>query len=537
VYAVGIRDREFRGAADMTYRLHIGNVPVVTSVFPLAVQRGKSARAHLGGVNLGPLAGQPITVNVPADAALGSRVPVPLPAGGERPLGNTSVMVGEFPAVVIDPVAGGELHVPGSADGILTKSGDGQTVRFPAKKGERLIVEVLARRAGSPVDPVLEILDAAGKPVPRATLRATAKTYVAFRDHDSAGSGIRLETWNDLAINDYLYLDGELMRIFTLPKNPDDDCQFYQVSGQRLGFLDTTPVQHAQSSPMYKVEIHPPGLSFPPNGLPVFTIFYRNDDGGPGYGKDSRVFFDAPADGVYQARVTDARGSAGPDHAYRVTVRPPRPDYSVSFNPTAPSVWKGGAIPVSVTATRTDGFDGPIRVKLEGLPTGFSAPESFIEGNQTTTSFSLFAAADAVIPANAQIRLKAAAAIGSKEVVREAAGGLPKVVEPGDIVTTTRQDAIVIRPGQETKLVVDIERRGDFKGRVPLDVRGLPHGVRVLNIGLNGILITERDTSREIVIYAEPWVQPMEHPVVILARSERKGTEHAAKSVLLKVER
>ena len=53
-----------------------------------------------------------------------------------------------------------------------------------------------------------------------------------------------------------------------------------------------------------------------------------------------------------------------------------------------------------------------------------------------------------------------------------------------------------------------IERRNGFKGRVPLDVRGLPHGVRVLDIGLNGVLITERETTRTIVIYAEPWVVP-----------------------------
>ena len=83
--------------------------------------------------------------------------------------------------------------------------------------------------------------------------------------------------------------------------------------------------------------------------------------------------------------------------------------------------------------------------------------------------------------------------------------------------------------------MVSIERRGKFAGRVPVEVRGLPHGVRVLNIGLNGILITERETSREVVLYAEPWVKPMEHPIVVLAKHEGKNTDHAAKSVLLKV--
>ena len=77
--------------------------------------------------------------------------------------------------------------------------------------------------------------------------------------------------------------------------------------------------------------------------------------------------------------------------------------------------------------------------------------------------------------------------------------------------------------------MVDIERRGKFAGRVPLEVRGLPHGVRVLNIGLNGILITERETSREVVLYAEPWVKPMEHPIVVLA-SARGRTPNTPRS-------
>ena len=84
-------------------------------------------------------------------------------------------------------------------------------------------------------------------------------------------------------------------------------------------------------------------------------------------------------------------------------------------------------------------------------------------------------------------------------------------------------------------MLVRIERRNGFKGRVPLEVRGLPLGVRVLDIGLNGILVNENETKRTVVLYAEPWVQAQDHPFVVLAKREGKGTEHAAKSVLLKI--
>ncbi len=533
-YAVGVRDREFRGGADFGYRLHVGRVPVVTGVFPLAAQRGRTTTVHVTGVNLGSPQGITAKVTIPATATIGDKFAVPLPDIAKT-AGKPEVTIAEFAAVVFDPVVGADIRVPGSADGIFTKPNEAHTAKFQAKKGERLTVEVLARRAGSPVDPVIEILDASGKPVPFGVLRATAKTSVTFRDHDSANTGIRLDAWNELAIDDYLYVNGEVVRILALPKGPDDDCQFYQTSGQRTAFFGTTPIHHSFGESMYKVELHPPGTTFPPNGLPQFALTYRNDDGGPGYGKDSRLFFDAPAEGTYQVRVTDARGSSGPNHAFRVTVRAPKPDFAVTFSPNAPSVWKGGALPINVTVTRLDGFAGRVDVKLEGLPPGFSAPETFIESGFTTTTFALFAEANATVPADAKFKLIARAKIGDKDITREAVSGLPKVVAVGDIVTTLREQTITIEPGKETRFTVDIARQGKFAGRVPIEVKGLPHGVRVLNIGLNGILITERDTSREVVLYAEPWVKPLEHPIVVLARREGLNTEHAAKSLLLKV--
>src|SRR5262249_1929256 len=103
------------------------------------------------------------------------------------------------------------------------------------------------------------------------------------------------------------------------------------------------------------------------------------------------------------------------------------------------------------------------------------------------------------------------------------------------IVTTTAQSEVTVRPGGEVRLTVAVERRNGFTGRIPLDVKGLPHGVRVLDIGLNGILVNEGETSRTVAIYCEPGVEAIEHPSVVLARREGKSEEQAARSVLLKV--
>jgi hypothetical protein len=69
-----------------------------------------------------------------------------------------------------------------------------------------------------------------------------------------------------------------------------------------------------------------------------------------------------------------------------------------------------------------------------------------------------------------------------------------------------------------------------------MEIRGMPRGVKVQNVGLNGILLTERDTARRVVLYAEPWVKPATVPLVVLATREGKATEHAAPAVMLTVE-
>ena len=37
-----------------------------------------------------------------------------------------------------------------------------------------------------------------------------------------------------------------------LPRNPDDDAQFYAVGGARVSYLGTSPEAHALGSPAYR---------------------------------------------------------------------------------------------------------------------------------------------------------------------------------------------------------------------------------------------------------------------------------------------
>ena len=57
--------------------------------------------------------------------------------------------------------------------------------RFHAQKGQQLVLEINAARKKSPLDSKLEVLDAAGKPIPRVVLQAVRSSYFTFRGHDS----------------------------------------------------------------------------------------------------------------------------------------------------------------------------------------------------------------------------------------------------------------------------------------------------------------------------------------------------------------
>ena len=337
-----------------------------------------------------------------------------------------------------------------------------------------------------------------------------------------------------LATNDLILIDNELIKIRQLPGHPDADCEFFAVNGIRSSFLDTTPTHHALNSPMYKVELHPPGTTLSPNGMPIVPLEYRNDDGGPGYGKDARLFFTAPEDGEYRVRLTDARGFGGPNHNVRVTVRQPAPDIKVTFTPNAPKVWKGGTLPVAVSIERLDGFDGPVAVSIADLPLGYSSPSGRIDAGFHKTTLGISATADA-IASTTPIKLIAKFQVGDKVITREVVGKPVTAVELGDIVTTTKASSLSIRPGEEARFVVAVERRNGFKGRIPIDVRGLPHSVTVQNIGLNAIMITEAETEREVVLRAESWVETGSVPLIVVASREGKNAEHAAPPLMLNI--
>ena len=581
-YLLQIEDRNYTGGGNHFYVAQVGSFPLVTSWFPLGLTIGDATQpVSAAGVPGSPEAGAAAAVNEPAREIFANGVnlgeqrvirttngPGPQNQPVNTSLGPTFNQViyqaSQSPELVERttndrPEQAIELPVPGAISGrIALDDSTGEANRpqsdidvyaFSARQGERLILEVQAARWGSTLDSQLEILGADGQRLQRATLRCVASTNTVLRDHDSKSKGIRLQAWDDFGINDFLLLGGEINRIQILPLGPDEDVKFFDQNGVRMGFLGSTPQAHALGSLAYKVELAAPGEKFPATGLPVLPLYWSNDDGGPEFGGDSRILFEAPAEGRYFVRVSDARSLSAPSSTYRLSIRPRQGDFRISMTPEHPNVPRGGRLPVTVNLDRLDGFDQAVDVQLNGLPPGITATATRIlpEFFSGTIVLSAEESADTGVPADDAPRVelvgKALLNSGSpkaepQELVRQSTPfgdrHLVRVTAPGDLKVTVEPAIAEISPGQELRFTVSIERLNGLTGRIPVDVLNLPHGLRVLDVGLNGVLITDQESSRSFVVKCDPWAPVGENLFFAAPRIEaRQNERHSSAAIRL----
>jgi hypothetical protein len=206
-YVAEIRDSIYRGREDFVYRITIGEVPFITSIFPLGGPAGAQTSVELTGWNL-PAAKltmdakgkEPGVYSLSVSNEVRSSNPMPfavddLPEALEREPNDSAATA----QVVTLPVI---------INGRIDKPGDWDVFRFEGHAGQQVVADVEARRLDSPLDSVLRLTDAAGK-------------QLAFNDdHEDKGAGL-----------DTHYADSYLR--FTLPA--DGAYYVYLGDAQQAG--------------------------------------------------------------------------------------------------------------------------------------------------------------------------------------------------------------------------------------------------------------------------------------------------------------
>lgn len=160
-YLLEIRDVRYEGNANWVYAVEANARPFVTTVFPLAVEAGTSATLQLNGWE--PAESANISWAVPAGLTPGVlRMPLPGPNG---PTNLVSVVVNDLPPVrevTTDnntPSSGQLITIPSGVSGRIEAESDIDCFTFEAKQGDLIAFELIARRAGSQLDPIVSILN------------------------------------------------------------------------------------------------------------------------------------------------------------------------------------------------------------------------------------------------------------------------------------------------------------------------------------------------------------------------------------------
>jgi hypothetical protein len=176
-YVIAIRDAIYRGREDFVYRITIGELTFVTSIFPLGGRAGTQTPVELRGWNLP-------TDKLTMDCRDREPGVYPLSVGeGPQVSNHVPFAVDTLPECLAaepndSPEHAQPVTLPVILNGRIDAAGDWDVFRFEGRAGDNLVAEVYARRLDSPLDSVLKLTDATGR-------------QLAFNDdHEDKGSGL-----------------------------------------------------------------------------------------------------------------------------------------------------------------------------------------------------------------------------------------------------------------------------------------------------------------------------------------------------------
>ena len=161
-YTFTITDAIYRGREDFVYRVTAGELPFVTSIFPLGARAGDSPKVEMKGWNL---EGAELKLP-PQDVGPGTRW---IAASRKGIVSNfVPFALGTFPETFEkepndDPAHAQKVALPTIINGRIDRKGDWDVFQFTGRAGETVVAEVFARRLDSPLDSVLKITDSSGK--------------------------------------------------------------------------------------------------------------------------------------------------------------------------------------------------------------------------------------------------------------------------------------------------------------------------------------------------------------------------------------
>ena len=498
-YTVLVRESSYQGTGACQYRLHVGEFPRPTAVYPPGVRPGDSLEFTFVGDPTGNLVTK---LEIPkesqsfrafikngewfAPSGLPVRIsPLPYHNEVEPNEGSKEATPPEAPPI---PVA---FH------GILSKKQDKDWFRFAAKKGQKLRAQVFARQLRSPLDPYIIVRK-----------EGDSKQ---IGNNDDAGNGdpdsrLDFEIPEDgiynINIRDQLYSSGPdyTYRIeiavrgpslsATLPYATRNDSQKWKMicvpRGNRVGRVVTLSRSNIGCDLDLGAANLPSGVSLDRdtasrsiNTMPViFEATPEAEIAGALYHlhvKDPKSELTGPfTESIHHIEVNNA-GTFHSYHDERITIAViEEAPFELNLEvPPVPLV-KNGTMNLKITAKRHPDFKEAIKLTLPWRPPGVSAPSSVTipkEKNEVVMEINANGGA-AVAKWRIFVSGEATCSRGPLLISSKL-----QPIEIADPYVGGKIELAATELGQNTDLVCTIAVHKEFEGEAKINVNGLPHGV------------------------------------------------------------
>ncbi|MCX7824325.1 MAG: hypothetical protein N2689_02075 [Verrucomicrobiae bacterium] len=251
-YVFTINDAIFRGREDFVYRITIGEVPFITSVFPLGGRVGERRQVTMKGWHLGdaelmlppPDAGPGIhLIAANKNGFLSNPMPFALdtlPETFEKEPNDT-------------PARAQKVALPVIVNGRIDREDDWDVFEFTGKAGDTVVAEVYARRLDSPMDSVIKLTDAQGQ-------------LVAFSDdREDLGAGVNTH-----------HADSYFMA-----KLPADGVYFVHIgdTGRQGGDEYGYRLRISAPQPDFALRVVPTSASLRPKSTTSLAVYAMRKDG------------------------------------------------------------------------------------------------------------------------------------------------------------------------------------------------------------------------------------------------------------------
>lgn len=395
-YTLHIRDIRYKGGDGYAYRLSIGELPYLETIFPLGGQRGTENTVTVTGANLETV--ESIQVSIGAETPAGEQsLRVQTPSGlatNSHPfaIGNWAEMAETEPNNTTGNATA--VMTPITLNGKIDKPGDVDYFSFEIEEPQLLVFEVEANKLSSNLDALLTLYGP-GKPMEASKEMAwnDNKEQVLIVNDDGITADARID-WNfeeagkySVAIRDLNNQGGEAYpyRLNIRPLEPDCELSVVALDLRNQATAMDNPRVSRGSSVTLQVDVTrldqfagPIRLLCPdlPKTFDVSPTIVGTDQA------RAMLTITAPSDASLGLMPLSIVGvcAVGGRQIERVATPSPilltvmdAPEFTLTLAEIGLNAIHNKTVDLHVTATRRADFVGPIALSVSGLPNRVSA--------------------------------------------------------------------------------------------------------------------------------------------------------------------